>query len=89
MTLTVRNLFLSLVLLLTLTFTATLLYILYPMLRLLAGTILTSLIPRGAHNDGIAAVAGGVSEAFLLIVVLAASALFLSIFFILQRRSGR
>jgi predicted histidine transporter YuiF (NhaC family) len=86
---TVRNLFLSLVLSLVLTFVITVLYVFYPVLSLIVGSMFRSVSSTNAHSDGIAAVAGGVSDSFLLIVVVMALALFLLIFTFLQRRSRR
>ena len=82
MSLTVRNLLLSLLLSLGLTFVGTVVYVFYPVLRLMVG----GLFSRDAHTDGIAAVAGGVSEAVLGKVVLIASIFFVLIFALLQRR---
>jgi hypothetical protein len=89
MNLTVRNFFLSLVLSLALTFVVTVLYVFYPVLWTMVGGIFGSVFSRNPQSGGIAAVAGGMSEPFFRIVVVTASVLFLLIFTLLQRRSGR
>ena len=82
---TVRNVFLSLILSLVLTFVAIVLYVFYPLLAL----FLKGFFSSEPHTDGIAAVAGGVSDSAFWLVLLFASALFLVIFTLLQRRSSR
>jgi hypothetical protein len=89
MTLPIRNIFLSLVLSLTLTFIATVLYVFYPVLQLIVGGFFRSVFSRNAESNGIAVVAGGISARALPIAVVMASVLFLLIFTLLQRRSGR
>ena len=80
---TVRNVLLSLILSLVLTFVVVVVYVFYPILSLLIGGLFSS----NAHTDGIAAVAGGVSDSLILIMVMSALASFLIIFTLLQRRS--
>ena len=85
----VRNLFLSLILSLALTFVVTVLYIFYPVLSLLISGLLQSLFSRDAQTGGIAAVAGGVSGTFLSTAMILALAVFFVIFALLQTRSSR
>ena len=89
MNLTMRNFFLSVVLSLALSFVLSVLYVFYPVLWAIIGGIFRSAFSRSAQREGIAAVGGGMSESFFGIVVVTASILFLVIFTLLQRRSGR
>jgi len=84
-----RNLFLSLLLSIVLTLTGTVLYVFYPILRLVLGTFFSRAFSSDAHSDGIAVVAGGVSETVFPIALFIAAALFLVIFTLLQRRSRK
>lgn len=89
MDLTVRNIFLSVVLSLALSFVLSVLYVFYPVLWAIVGGIFRSAFSRSPQSEGIAAVGAGMSESFFGIVVVTASILFLVIFTLLQRRSGR
>lgn len=84
-----RNVFLSLLISLALTFVITVLYVLYPIISLVVGGFLGSVFSREPHTDGIAAVAGGVSDSVLWLAVILAVSLFLIVFTLLQRRSSR
>lgn len=83
----IRNLSLSLIASLALTFIATVLYIFYPILKLILGQLFGSV--SNAESAGIATVAGGVSATIFPVALLAATILFFIIFTLLQRRSGR
>ena len=74
------NIFLALLLSLILTLLSVILYILYP----LVSAIMAS-SPRSPDTGGIAAVAGGVSESWLK-VLLIEPIVFLIVFALLQRR---
>lgn len=84
---TIRNIFLSLVLSLTLTFVGVVVYVFYPILSLVIGGFLRSTFSNEPHTDGVAAVAGGLSDSMLIITLLLALASFLIIFTLLQKRS--
>lgn len=84
---TVRNIFLSLVMSLALTFVAVVVYVFYPILSLVIGGFLRSTFSSEPHTDGIAAVAGGVSDSMLMVTLLLALGSFLIIFTLLQSRS--
>jgi hypothetical protein len=79
---TSRNIFLALVLSLILTFLLAVLYVFYPLIS----ALLTSLSNSSAGTGGIAAVSGGLSRSFLLVLALVESILFFMIFALLQRR---
>ena len=83
---TVRNVFLSLILSLALTFVVTVLYVFYPIISVVAGGFFQSIFSSEPHTDTIVAVAGGGS---LWIAVAIALASFLIILTLLQRRSRR
>ena len=85
---TVRNVFLSLILSLALTFVVTVLYVFYPIISLVAGGFFKSIFSSEPHTDTIVAVAGG-GGGSLWIAVAIALASFLIIFTLLQRRSRR
>ena len=78
---TVRNVFLSLILSLALTFVVTVLYVFYPIISLTFGSFSSS----EPHTDTIAVVAGGSGSLWISIVIALAS--FLIILTLLQRRS--
>lgn len=83
---TVRNVFLSLILSLALTFVVVGVYVLYPILSLLVGGLFQTAFSSQSHTDGVAAVAGGINDSVLLISAFWALASFLIIFTLLQRR---
>lgn len=80
----IRNLSLSLILSVALTFLGTVLYVFYPVLKVLLGR---SVFSTNAESAGIATVAGGVSTTIIPFALLAAVILFVVIFTLLQRRS--
>lgn len=80
-TTTSRNIFLSLLLSIILTFILAIIYAFSPI-----SAILASLLSRRDGTGGIGAVAGGLSESFLLVLLVAGPVLFLIIFSLLQRR---
>jgi hypothetical protein len=84
---TVRNVFLSLILSLVLTFVVTVLYVFYPVISLIAGSFFQSISSSEPHTDSIAVVAGGSGSLWISVVIALAS--FLIIFTLLQRRSRR
>ena len=84
-----RNLFLSLILSILLTVAGTVLYVSYPILRLVLGNFFGSVFSSDAHSHGIAVVAGGVSATVLPVALLTAAVLFVVIFTLLQRRSRK
>ena len=84
---TVRNVFLSLILSLALTFVVTALYVFYPIISLIAGSSFRSIFSSEPHTDSIAVVAGGSGSLWLTVAI--ALALFLIILALLQRRSRR
>ncbi len=83
---TVRNVFLSLMLSLALTIVITILYVFFPIISLIARSFFRSLSSE-PHTDGIAVVAGGSGSLWISVVIAFAS--FLIIFTLLQRRSRR
>lgn len=82
---TVRNVFLSLILSLGLTFVFTVLYVFYPVISLIFGGFFRSVSSGEPHTDGIAVAAGGSGSLWLTVVIALTS--FLIIFTLLQRRS--
>ncbi|HEU4508396.1 MAG TPA: hypothetical protein VFR78_09185 [Pyrinomonadaceae bacterium] len=82
----IRNLSLALIVSLALTFIGTVLYIFYPVLKLILGQLFGA--ASNADSSGMAAVTGGVSATVLPVALLAAVILFFIIFTLLQRRSG-
>jgi hypothetical protein len=80
---TVKNLSLSLLLSLVLTVIAAFLYIFYPLLDAFVAMAFSD-----PHTDDVFAVAGGMSG-WLLTPLLMASALFIVIFLLLQKRSAK
>lgn len=82
---TVRNLLLSLVLSLVLSFGLTALYIFYPIISMMV----RGMFSNEPHSDGIAVVAGGSSAALVWTMPLLAVGFFLVLFALLQRRSRR
>ena len=84
-----RNLFLSLILSIVLTVAGTVLYVFYPILRLVLRGFFTRAFSSEPHTDGIAVVAGGVSATAFPIALLTAVVLFFVIFALLQRRSRK
>lgn len=84
-----RNLFLSLILSIVLTLAGIVLYVFYPILRLVLRSFFGSAFSSDAHSHGIAVVAGGVSATVFPIALLTAAVLFLVIFTLLQRRSRK
>jgi hypothetical protein len=85
--LTVRNILLALLLSLLLTLAFFVLYTFYPLISLVLSSVLRGIVSRSPESNGIAAVAGGVSESFLKTLVLIVPILFLIIFALLQKRS--
>ena len=82
----IRNLSLSLILSVALTFIGAVLYVFSPILKLILGPFLRTVFPT-AESSGIAAVAGGVSATVFSVALVTAVILFLVIFTLLQRRS--
>jgi hypothetical protein len=85
----IRNLSLSLILSVALTFIGAVLYVFSPILKLILGHFLSSVFPTHAETSGIAAVASGVSATVFPVALLTALILFLVIFTLLQRRSRK
>ena len=85
----IRNLFLSLILSVTLTFIGTVLYVFYPILKLILGQFFGSVFSSNAETAGIATVAGGVGATVFPVALLTAVILFLVILTLLQRRSRK
>jgi uncharacterized membrane protein len=83
----IRNLSLSLILSVILTFIGAVLYVFSPILKLIFGNFLTRIFTTNAETSGIAVVAGGVSASIFPVALLTAVILFLIIFTLLQRRS--
>ena len=79
---TARNVLSALVLSLTLSFLAAVVYAFYPILA----AALAGLLRSGDGTGGIGAVAGGVGASVLLVFLLAEPVLFLIIFALLRRR---
>ena len=69
----------------------TLVYAFFPFISAVIFAMLTILLSRhdGPGTGGIAAVGGGLSLPSLLVFLLGASALFLIIFYLLQRRHAK
>lgn len=84
---TIRNICLSLILSLALTFVGVVVYVSYPILSLVIGGFLRSTFSNELHTDGVAAVAGGLSDSILVVSLLFALASFLVILTLLQKRS--
>ena len=82
-----RNFSLALLLSITLTFVVAIAYALYPFVSAITSGLLSN--RGGTGTGGIGAVAGGVSESFLLIVLLAEPILFFIVFVYLERRRTR
>ena len=85
----IRNLVLSFVLSVVLTLVGIVLYVFYPILRLVFGRLVSSVFLSNAESSGIAAVGGGVSATVFPVALLTAAVLFLLIFILLQRRSRK
>lgn len=85
---TVRNVFLSLILSLALTLVVIALYVFYPIISLIAGGFFQSIFSSERHTDGIAVLAGGFSGSLWMAVAIALTS-FLIVFTLLQRRSRR
>jgi hypothetical protein len=85
----IRNLSLSLIVAVTLTFIGAVLYVFSPILKLILGHFLNSVFPTNAETSSIAAVAGGVSATVFPVALLTALILFVVIFTLLQRRSRK
>ena len=80
---TTRNILLSLLLSFTLTFVVVLILVFYPFI-----SVWLSNASSGSETGGIGAVAGGVSSFFFFALLILEPILFLTIFALLQRRSG-
>ena len=70
---------------LTLVFAA--LYTFYPLISLILSSLWNRIVSSQPDSNGIAAVAGGVSESFLVVLVVVALILFCIIFSLLQKRT--
>lgn len=80
---TKRNILLALLLSFPLTFFVVVVYTFYPLI-----SVLLSNASSGSETGGIGAVAGGVSSLFFYALLIVEPILFLTIFALLQRRSG-
>jgi hypothetical protein len=83
---TFRNIFLALFLSLGLTLVSGVLYAFYPLMSASLGSLWGAIFSTGPQTGGIGAVAGGVSESFLKVLLILALVLFLIIFPVLQKR---
>ena len=83
---TVKNILLALLLSLSLTLVVAACYTFYPVILLILSS-LWNRIASQPESNGIAAVAGGVSESFLKVLVVVAPILFFIIFGLLQKRT--
>jgi hypothetical protein len=82
-----RNILLALFLSLFLTLVFAAFYTFYPVISLILGSLWNGIASSQPDSNGIAAVAGGVSESFLAVLVVLAPILFCIIFALLQKRT--
>ena len=85
----IRNLSLSLILSVAITFIGIVLYIFHPILKLMLGQFFNSGSSSNAQSAGITTVAGGVSATVFPIALVIAVVLFFVIFHLLQRRTQK
>jgi len=62
-------------------------YTFYPVISLILRTLWNRIVSSRPDNNGIAAVAGGISESFLRLLLAVAAILFLVIFALLQKKT--
>ena len=82
-----RNILLALFLSLCLTLGFAAFYTFYPVISLILSSLWHRIASSQPDTSGIAAVAGGVSESFLAMLLVVASILFCIIFALLQKRT--
>ena len=82
-----RNLLLALALSLSLTLVFATFYTFYPVISLILSALWNRIASSQPESSGIAAVAGGVSESFLMVLAIVAPILFFIIFALLQKRT--
>lgn len=81
-----RNILVALVLSLSLTLVLGAVYTFYPVISLILTSLWNRIASSQPDSNGIAVVAGGVSESFLRVLVVVAPILFFMIFGLLQKR---
>jgi H+/Cl- antiporter ClcA len=82
-----RNILIALLLSLFLTLVLGAFYTFYPVILLILASLWNRIASSQQDSNGIAAVAGGVSESFLMVLVVVAPILFFIIFALLQKRT--
>jgi len=82
-----KNILLALLLSLSLTLVVAACYTFYPVILLILSSLWNRIASSQPDSNGIAAVAGGVSESFLKVLVVVAPILFFIIFGLLQKRT--
>lgn len=82
-----KNLLRALLLSLFLTIVIAVFYTFSPVIVAIFSFLLRGIISRGPESSGVVAVAGGVSESFLQVLVLVAPILFIIILALLHKRS--
>lgn len=82
-----RNILLALLLSLVLTLVIAVFYTFSPMITAILSLLWRGIVSRGPESSGVGAVAGGVSESFLKVLVLVAPILFFIILALLHKRS--
>jgi|GEM_PF-3808819 len=82
-----RNILVALVLSLSLTLVLGAVYTFYPVISLILTSLWNRIASSQPDSNGIAVVAGGVSESFLRVLVVVAPILFFMIFGLLQKRT--
>ena len=82
-----RNLLVALLLSFSLTLVLGAFYTFYPVISLILTSLWNRIASSQPDSNGVAAVAGGVSESFLSVLVVGALILFFIIFALLQKRT--
>jgi uncharacterized membrane protein len=82
-----RNILLALFLSSSLTLVFAVFYTFYPVISLILRGLWNGIVSSRPDSNGIAAVAGGISESFLGVLVVVAPILFFIIFTLLQKRT--
>jgi hypothetical protein len=84
-----RNIMLALLLSLSLTLMVAAFYTFYPVILLILSSLWNRIASSQPDSNGIAAVAGGVSESFLKVLVVVGLIVFFIIFRLLQKRTAK